>query len=71
MGFLREDSKEYTLVKTISWYMVHITWMVVVGYVLTGSFAIGIAIALIETLSESVLYYIHERSWLRIRKRFN
>jgi uncharacterized membrane protein len=70
VGFLREDSKKYTLAKTISWYVIHITWMVLIGYILTGSFAVGIAIALLETLGESVLYYTHERSWLRIRKRF-
>lgn len=70
MGFLREDSRKYTLVKTISWYVVHITWMIAIGYVLTGSFAIGITIAVLETIGESVLYYTHERTWLRVRKRF-
>jgi uncharacterized membrane protein len=61
------DSKKRTLGKTVSWYVFHNCMMFTITYLLTGSWEIGIAIALLQTLGESVLYYIHERIWLRVK----
>lgn len=43
--------------------------MVLVGYILTGSIAIGLAFALVETIVEAMLYYVHERFWIKIGKK--
>ncbi len=61
------DSKKRTLGKTISWYVFHNCMMFTITYLLTGSWELGLTIALLQTLGEAVLYYIHERVWLRIK----
>lgn len=61
------DSKKRTLSKTISWYVFHNCMMFTITYLLTGSWETGVAVAVLQTLGESVLYYIHERAWLRIK----
>ncbi len=61
------DSKKRTLGKTISWYVFHNCMMFTITFLLTGSWELGLTIALLQTLGEAVLYYIHERVWLRIK----
>ena len=57
------DSKKKSVYKTISWYVFHNIMMFTIGYLITGSIETGIAIAILQTLGESILFYIHERSW--------
>jgi uncharacterized membrane protein len=64
-------SKKFTLKKTISWWVTHNILMIGIGYALTGTIAGGIALALLESLGENILLYIHERIWIRIAKRKN
>lgn len=64
-------SKKFTLKKTISWWITHNLLMVGIGYILTGHILGGIALALLESLGEMVLLYIHERIWIKIAKRKN
>jgi uncharacterized membrane protein len=61
------DSKRRTLGKTISWYIFHNVMMFSITYLLTGSWELGLTIALLQTLGEAILYYFHERIWLRIK----
>lgn len=63
------DSKKRTLFKTISWYVFHNCMMFTITYLLTHSWETGVAVAVLQTLGESVLYYFHERIWLRIKPR--
>jgi uncharacterized membrane protein len=41
--------------------------MFTITYLLTGSWETGVAVAILQTIGESVLYYFHERIWLRIK----
>jgi uncharacterized membrane protein len=61
------DSKRRTLGKTVSWYIFHNAMMFTITYLLTGSWELGLTIALLQTLVEAILYYFHERIWLRIK----
>lgn len=61
------DSRKRTLGKTISWYVFHNCMMFTITYLLTHSWETGLAIAILQTLGESILYYIHERAWLKIK----
>jgi uncharacterized membrane protein len=38
-----------------------------VGYAMTGSMAVGGALALVEPLVNTVAYFFHEKAWERIR----
>ena len=64
---MTHESKKRTLNKTISWYVFHNVMMFTITYFLTGSWELGVSIAILQTLGEAVLYYIHERVWLRIK----
>jgi uncharacterized membrane protein len=41
--------------------------MFFVTFALTGSWELGVTIAILQTLGEAGLYYFHERIWTRIR----
>lgn len=55
--------------KTASYAAVHFGVAFSVGYVMTGSVAIGGAIALVEPLCNTVAYYFHEKVWDRVQTR--
>ena len=61
------DTRRRTLGKTVSWYIVHNGMMFTITYLLTGSWELGVTIAILQTLGEALLYYCHERIWTRIR----
>lgn len=53
------------MTKTLSFAVVHFTVAFTVTALLTGSLAIGGAVALIEPLCNTVAYFFHERFWER------
>lgn len=56
------------MTKTLSFGIVHILVAFSVVYVMTGSFALGGAVALIEPLCNMVAYFFHEKFWDRRRR---
>ena len=52
--------------KTLSFAAVHFTVAFSVGYALTGSMAIGGAIALVEPACNTVAYFFHEKLWQKL-----
>ncbi|MEE4638992.1 MAG: DUF2061 domain-containing protein [Wenzhouxiangella sp.] len=55
--------------KTLSFALVHMTVAFSVVYLMTGSWALGGAIALIEPAVNTVAYFFHEKVWERISAR--
>ncbi|MFP4208508.1 MAG: DUF2061 domain-containing protein [Wenzhouxiangella sp.] len=55
--------------KTLSFALVHMTVAFSVVYLMTGSWALGGAIALIEPAANTVAYFFHEKAWERIGAR--
>ncbi len=55
--------------KTATFAVVHFVVAFAVAYALTGSFAIGGAIAMIEPACNTVAYFFHEKVWERWRLR--
>lgn len=53
------------MAKTASFAAVHFTVAFSVGYAMTGSIAVGGAIALVEPAVNTVAYHLHERVWQR------
>ena len=49
--------------KTITFAAVHMSVAFAVGYAMTGSVAVGGALALVEPLVNTVAYYFHEMAW--------
>lgn len=57
------DSNQKTLKKTLSYYIMHITVAMLVGYFVTGSLAMAIALSLIEPTVQAVAFFFHEKIW--------
>ena len=55
------------MTKTFSFAIVHFFVAFSVGFALTGSVAIGGAMALVEPALNTVAYFFHEKAWERLR----
>jgi uncharacterized membrane protein len=57
------------MAKTISFAAVHMSVAFGVGYAMTGSVAVGGALALVEPAVNTVAYHFHEKVWTRWQAR--
>jgi uncharacterized membrane protein len=55
--------KEQPMAKTLTFAAVHMGVAFAVGYAMTGSLAVGGALALVEPLVNTVAYHFHEKAW--------
>lgn len=53
------------MTKTFSFACVHFCVAFAVGYLMTGSLAVGGAVALVEPLCNTFAYHLHEKAWAR------
>ncbi|MFL0352883.1 DUF2061 domain-containing protein [Xanthomarina sp. GH4-25] len=62
-----EVTKKQTLYKTISWRVIATTMTFIISGAILDVFGeIALYIALIELFSKFILYYLHERMWLKL-----
>lgn len=54
------------LAKTITWRIVGTTDTILLSWLITGDPLIGLKIGLVEVVTKMVLYFLHERAWLKI-----
>lgn len=59
-------SKRRSFAKSITWRIIAILSTFIIAYFMTGSLAFATSLALISNLINFVLYYIHERIWLKV-----
>jgi uncharacterized membrane protein len=59
-------SKKRSLAKSITWRLIAIFVTFVVGFVMSGSWEFAASLSLVSNLINFVLYYIHERFWLKV-----
>ena len=57
------------MTKTVTFAIMHFSVAFGVAYLLTGSLAVGGAVALVEPLVNTVGYHIHEKVWAVARRR--
>ncbi len=60
------ETRARTLVKAVLWGAIGLVVMAAVGLFLTGSAAIGGAMAVINTAVGLAMYVVYERVWARI-----
>ena len=58
-------SKSRTILKTISWRVVGTLDTMILGWVITSDPLVGLKIGALELVTKFVLYYFHERIWLK------
>ena len=61
------DTTKRSVVKTVSWRLTGSAATFIISYAIIGSFAISGTIALIQMTANTLLYYIHERVWNKIK----
>tara|TARA_R110000744_G_scaffold196037_4_gene315211 strand:+ start:216 stop:446 length:231 start_codon:yes stop_codon:yes gene_type:complete len=60
-------TKLRSLLKTFSWRVVGTLDTMFLGWLVTGSTLIGLKIGAMELITKFVLYYFHERIWLKCK----
>ncbi len=59
------ECKTRSLIKAISWRIIATTDTTIIALIVTGHLPSALAIGSIEILTKTVLYYYHERAWLK------
>jgi len=55
----------FTLKKTASYYLVHVTVAALVAYAVTGNFLLAVTLSLLEPTIQAFAFFLHEKSWER------
>ena len=57
------------LLKTATYYVLHITVAAAVAYAVTGNLWAALTLSLLEPTVQAVAYFFHERAWARVAAR--
>ena len=60
------DAPRRSLVKTISWRITGSSATFLIAYLLIGNFAVAGIIGLTQMITNTILYYVHERVWNKV-----
>ena len=58
-------SRKRHIAKAISWRILGTLDTIIIGWLLTGDPRIGLSIGVIEIITKTFLYYLHERAWYK------
>jgi uncharacterized membrane protein len=61
------DTTRRSLVKTISWRLTGSGATFLISYLIAGNFVVAGTIAVIQLVSNTILYFVHERLWNKIK----
>lgn len=53
------------ILKTISWRILGTIDTVILSWLITSSWKLGLSIGGVEVLTKMVLYFLHERAWYK------
>ncbi len=58
-----------TLMKTGSYYLIHICVAALVAYAVTGNLIASLTLSLLEPTVQAVAFFFHEKAWERAARR--
>lgn len=61
------DSSLRSLVKTVSWRITGSGATFLISYLVSGNLAAAGTIAIVQVIVNTVLYYVHERIWNKVK----
>jgi uncharacterized membrane protein len=61
------DSNKRSIAKTASWRIAGSLSTFSISYLVTGSFNVAGSIAVVQMVINTLLYYLHERMWGKIK----
>ena len=67
--FRESSDNKIALLKTVSWRIVGTLDTMFISYLLTGNLNVALSLGGIEIITKIILYYFHERAWLKLLKR--
>ena len=53
------------ILKTISWRILGTIDTILLSWLITGSWKLGLSIGGVEVITKMVLYFLHERAWYK------
>ena len=59
---------QFTVKKTDTYYVTHITVAALVAYAVTSDLAASVTLSLLEPTVQAVVYFFHERIWNTVGK---
>jgi uncharacterized membrane protein len=68
INFKKDNAIARHLAKTITWRIVGSIDTMLIGWLITGNFKMGLAIGGVEVLTKMLLYFLHERAWWKFGK---
>ncbi|MEO5760412.1 MAG: DUF2061 domain-containing protein [Mesorhizobium sp.] len=60
------DTHSRSFAKALSWRVTGTIDTMIISLIITGSIKLAATIGLTEVVTKSLLYYFHERAWLKI-----
>ena len=57
------QSNQRIFKKTLSYYIMHITVAMLVGYVVTGNLWMAVTLSLVEPTVQAIAFFFHEKVW--------
>ena len=61
------NMKKLAMKKTISWYIIHLIMVSFIAFFVTHKVSIAATIASAELVTETFIFYAHEKIWQRIK----
>lgn len=61
------ETHSRSILKAISWRTTGTIDTIVISFILTGRIKLALSIGLAELLTKTILYYLHERLWNKIK----
>lgn len=67
MRHIRQALRQHrsTLMKTASYYLIHVTVAAAVAYAVTGNLWAALTLSLLEPTVQAVAFFFHEKLWER------
>lgn len=65
--FMGKISHKRHIAKTITWRIVGTIDTIVLSWIITGNPTTGLKIGFSEVVTKMLLYYFHERAWVRVK----
>jgi uncharacterized membrane protein len=61
------DTNFRSLIKTITWRLTGSLSTFIISYLISGNLMVAGSIALVQITANTILYYLHERIWNKVK----
>ena len=63
---MKKYSRKRHIAKAITWRIIGTFDTILLAWLITGEFKLGVSIGFLELVTKMVLYYLHERAWYQL-----